>query len=154
MAAYNKVILVGNLTRDPELRRMPDTNTAVAKMGLAISEKYRDKLGEMKETVCFVDVEAWGSQGENCDKYLSKGSPILVDGALRLDQWENDQGQKRSRHFVRAQRVQFLGSPSGGGQSRSESSTATETAPQAAAPAAKERAADVAAEDNDDDMPF
>ncbi|MFC1498867.1 single-stranded DNA-binding protein [Verrucomicrobiota bacterium] len=115
MASFNKVILVGNLTRDPELSWTPgkedSASVAVTKMGLAVSEKYKSKAGKQVESVCFVDVVVWRRQAETCAEYLSKGSPVLIEGRLQFDQWENKQGEKRNKLRVRADRVQFLGSP-------------------------------------------
>lgn len=110
MADLNKVILVGRLTRDPEVRYTP-SGTAVADLGFAVSDQYKSKSGEMVENTCFVDIVVWGRQAETCGEYLSKGSPALVEGRLQLDQWENQQGEKRSKLRVKADRVQFLGSP-------------------------------------------
>ncbi|MEI6970437.1 MAG: single-stranded DNA-binding protein [bacterium] len=104
----NKVFLMGNLTRNPELRKTP-TGLSVSDIGLAVSEKYKNKSGEVVESVCFADVVVWGKQAETCGQYLAKGSPVLVEGRLQLDQWQTDQGEKRSRLRVRADRVQFLG---------------------------------------------
>ena len=109
MASLNKVILAGNLTRDPELRHIP-SGTAVVDMGLAISESYKNKAGDQVDSVVFVDVVVWGRQAETSAEYLSKGSPVLIEGRLQLDQWEQE-GQKRSKMRVRAERVQFLSSP-------------------------------------------
>ena len=110
MASLNYVVLAGNLTRDPVVRNTP-SGTAVADLGLAVSDKYKNKAGELVETVCFVDVVAWGRQAEVCQQYLHKGSPVLVEGRLQLDQWESKEGEKRSKLRVRADRVQFLSSP-------------------------------------------
>jgi len=110
MARYNRVILMGNLTREPELRKI-DSGVAVADLGLATSETYKNRNGEQVETVCFVDVVTWGRQAETCAEYLSKGSPIFVEGKLQFDQWESQDGGKRSKLRVRAHRVQFLGRP-------------------------------------------
>jgi single-strand DNA-binding protein len=114
MASLNKVLLIGNLTRDPEIRHTPK-GTAVGDLALAINMVYRTPEGGEKEEVCYVDVVVWGRQAETCKDYLSKGSPIFVEGRLQLDQWESQQGEKRSRLRVRADRVQFLGR--GGGNS-------------------------------------
>lgn len=109
MASYNKVILMGNLTRDPELKYLPN-GTAVANFGLAMSEAYTDRqTGEKKESVCFVDVEAWGRQAEIVNEYLQKGRPVFVEGSLKFESWETDDGMKRSRLRVRAFRCQFIG---------------------------------------------
>lgn len=110
MADLNRVILAGRLTRDPEVRYTP-SGTAVADLGVAITDSYRNRAGEMVEQTCFVDVVVWGRQAETTGEYLGKGSPLLIEGRLQLDQWENQQGEKRSKLRVKADRVQFLGSP-------------------------------------------
>lgn len=114
-ASLNKVLLMGNLTRDPEVKYTPK-GTAVCDLGLAINDSYKAQDGTIKETVTYVDVEVWGRTAENCKQYLTKGRPVFVEGQLRLDQWEQE-GQKRSKMKVRADRVQFLGGGGpGGGQ--------------------------------------
>ncbi len=114
MASFNKVILVGNLTRDPELRYTPK-GTAIAKLGLAVNRVWTNESGEKKEEVTFVDVDVFGRTAENVGQYMRKGRPILIEGRLRLEQWDDKQtGQKRSRLGVVAETVQFLGSPNGG----------------------------------------
>ncbi|MDD5263119.1 MAG: single-stranded DNA-binding protein [Methylacidiphilales bacterium] len=113
MASLNKVFLIGNLTRDPEIRHTPK-GTAVGDLAMAMNMVYRGLDGTEKEEVCYVDVVVWGRQAETCKEYLSKGSPIFVEGRLQLDQWETQQGEKRSRLRVRAERVQFLGRGGGG----------------------------------------
>ena len=115
MGAMNRVFLMGNLTRDPELRKTP-TGLSVSDLGLAVSEKYRNKAGEMVESVCFADIVVWGRQAETCGQYLTKGAPVIVEGRLQLDQWQTDKGEKRSRLRVRADRVQFLGRASKGNE--------------------------------------
>ncbi|MBI4436327.1 MAG: single-stranded DNA-binding protein [Candidatus Omnitrophica bacterium] len=107
MASLNKVFLMGNLTRDPELRYVP-SGTAVASFGLAMNRTYTTQTGEKKEEVCFVTVVVWGKQAESCSQYLNKGSQVLVEGRLSSRSWEQE-GQKRSVLEVRAERVQFLG---------------------------------------------
>ena len=109
MASYNKVQLMGNLTRDPELRHTP-SGTAVVDMGLAVNESFKNKAGEKVEQVCFVDVVVWGRQAETTAEFLKKGSPVFIEGRLQLDQWETEGGEKRSKLRVRADRVLFLGS--------------------------------------------
>ena len=107
MANFNKVMLMGNLTRDPELRYTPN-GASVANFGLATNRKY--KVGdELKEEVCYVEITVWGKQGENCAKYLSKGRPAFIEGYLKFSTWESD-GQKRNKLEVVANLVQFLGS--------------------------------------------
>jgi single-strand DNA-binding protein len=114
MASFNKVILVGNLTRDPELR-YTSKGTAIAKIGLAVNRVWTSETGEKKEEVTFVDVDVFGRTAENVGQYMRKGSPILIEGRLRLDQWDDKQtGQKRSKLGVVAETVQFLGGPRSG----------------------------------------
>ena len=108
--SFNKTILMGNLTRDPEIRSLPSGAT-VTNFGLAVSETWTDKTsGEKREEVCFVDVDAWGRQGEVVLEYFSKGKPILVEGKLKFRQWEADDGSKRSKHSVTLDRFSFVGS--------------------------------------------
>ena len=117
MASYNKVILAGNLTRDPELKYTP-SGMAIAKIGLAMNRKWKTETGEMKEEVTFVDVDAFGRQAETIGQYLKRGRPILIEGRLKLDQWDDKQtGQKRSRLGVVCESFQFLdsGRPGEGG---------------------------------------
>jgi single-strand DNA-binding protein len=109
MASMNRVFLLGNLTRDPEVRYLP-SGQAVAEFRLAVSHKYKTQSGEEKEDTCYVDVSVWGRQAETCGQYLSKGSPALVDGRLKYDEWEKD-GKKNNKLRVVAERVQFVGAP-------------------------------------------
>src|SRR5260221_6186842 len=139
MASFNKVILVGNLTRDPELRYTPK-GMAIAKVGLAVNRNWTSETGEKKEEVTFVDVDIFGRTAENVAQYMRKGRPILIEGRLRLDQWDDKQtGQKRSKLGVVGEVVQFLGSPTGGqgGAPAAPRPPAAASAP-AASPAAPE----------------
>ena len=106
MAGVNKVFLLGNLTRDPELRYTAN-GFAVAGFGIAVNRKYKQD-NEWKEEVCFVDITVWGKQGENCAEYLHKGSSAFIEGRLNFRSWETEQGQKRSKLEVVATNVQFL----------------------------------------------
>lgn len=116
MAAYNKVILVGNLTSDPEVRRIGGSGTAVCTLRVAIDDSYQNRNGEKVDRAVFVDCDVWDKQAENCQRFLSKGSPVLVDGRLQMDTWQDrDSGANRSKLKVRAERVQFLGSRRDGG---------------------------------------
>ena len=134
MASFNKVILVGNLTRDPELRYTPK-GTAIAKIGLAVNRVWTNEAGEKKEEVTFVDVDVFGRTAENVGQYMRKGRPMLVEGRLRLDQWDDKQtGQKKSRLGVVADTVQFLGSPTGGEGSPPPSRPAARPTPTPSAP--------------------
>ncbi len=110
MSAMNRVFLMGNLTRDPAVRHTPG-GQAVSDLGLAVSERYRNKAGEMVETTCFADIVVWGNQAEACGQHLIKGARVMVEGRLQFDQWQTAAGEKRSRLRVRADRVQFLGRP-------------------------------------------
>jgi single-strand DNA-binding protein len=108
MASFNKVILMGNLTREPDLRYTPK-GTAVATLGLAVNRAWRTEAGELKEEVTFVDIEVFGRTAENVGKYMHKGSPLLVEGRLKLDSWEDKQtNQKRSKLKVVGETVQFI----------------------------------------------
>lgn len=154
MASFNKVILMGRLTRDPELKQAA-SGIKVTDLGLAISEQWRDKNGEAQETVCFVDVVVWDKQAEICCQYLAKGRLILVEGSLQLDEWTNPQGEKRSKLRVRAKRVQFM--PDGSKRTENEGSeqpganhtpaTAGQSSPKPASP-------DLNDLGDDDDLPF
>ena len=112
MASYNKVILVGNLTRDPELKYIP-SGTAVAELGLAVNDKRKNPQGEWVDETTFIDVTLWARTAEVANEYLAKGSPVLIEGRLKLDQWENKEGQKRSKLRVIGERMQMLGSKAG-----------------------------------------
>ncbi|MBA3650562.1 MAG: single-stranded DNA-binding protein [Chthoniobacterales bacterium] len=115
MANLNKVLLMGNLTRDPEVRYTPK-GTAVAELGIAVNRVYSGENGEKREEVTFVDVTVWGRTAENVGEYLKKGRPVFVEGRLQLDSWEDKQsGQKRNKLKVVADNVQFLGSRGGAG---------------------------------------
>jgi single-strand DNA-binding protein len=155
MANLNKVMLIGNLTRDPELRVTPK-GTAICTFSLAVNRKFRDESGADREEVTYVDIEAWGKAGENISKYCTKGRPLFVEGRLRLDQWEDkNTKEKRSRMKVVCENFQFLGSGGGrseggnggeGGEGRSNSPTPRSAAPSRPAPAAQENL--------DEDVPF
>jgi len=114
MASFNRIILMGNLTRDPQLKYLPN-NTAVCEFGLAVNHRWRDRDGNQREEVCFVDVTAFGRQGEVINQYVTKGRPILVEGRLKLDTWTAQDGGKRSKHSVIVDNFQFVGAREGGG---------------------------------------
>ncbi len=116
MPYLNKVFLMGNLTRDPELRQV--SGIAYCSFGMAINRQFQSARGEMREESCFVEVETWNKSAEVAAQYLRKGRPVFVEGRLRYDQWDDrETGKKRSRLIVRADRVQFVDSPSGGASS-------------------------------------
>lgn len=110
MAGYNRIIMIGNLTRDPEYRQLP-SGQGVCQLGIASNRQYRNKqTGAMVQEVCFIDIDVFGPQAESCKKYLQKGRSVLVEGRLKLDTWETPEGQKRSKHGIIADRVVFLSS--------------------------------------------
>jgi len=148
MANFNKVLLMGNLTRDPELRYTPK-GTAVATIGVAVNRRWKDENGQPREETTFVDVDAFGRQAENIGQYFKKGRPIFIEGRLRYQTWEDKQsGAKRSKLTVTLENFQFVDSQrsadAGGGGSS--------PAPQRSAPAAD--AGGDASPPEDDDVPF
>ena len=118
---FNKVILIGNLTRDPELRYTPQ-GTSVCSFGMAVNRKYRSGE-EMKEEVTFINIVVFGKQADSCGQYLSKGSATLIEGRLHENRWETPEGQKRSRHEVVAENVRFLPRKQGAGSGSGMNST-------------------------------
>jgi single-strand DNA-binding protein len=114
MANFNKVLLIGNLTRDPQLSYTP-TQTAVVDFGLAVNRRWKGQDGESKEETCFVDCRAFGRLAENINKYLTKGRPLFVEGRLTFNSWTAQDGTKRSKHRVTVENFQFLGGPGPGG---------------------------------------
>ena len=166
-ASLNKVMLIGNLTRDPDVKYTPK-GTAVCDLGLALNDSYKAQDGTIKETVTFVDVEVWGRTAENCKQYLTKGRSVFIEGQLKLDQWETPQGEKKSKMRVRALTVQFLsggqgqgGGGGGGGERRSSGGGGYDQRPAAGseAPRTSSRPPASVSEDrpplpDDDDIPF
>ena len=108
MASYNRVIMMGNLTRDPECKQL-NSGQMVCKLGLASNRQFKNRqTGDMVQEVCFVDIDVWGAQAESCSKYLQKGRGVLIEGRLKLDSWVDNTGNKRSKHSIVADRVTFL----------------------------------------------
>lgn len=159
MANFNKVYLIGNLTRDPELRVTPK-GTAICQFGLAVNRQFKDESGALRDETTFVDIEAWGKQGETIAKYCTKGRPLFVEGRLKFDQWEDKtSGQKRSKLKVVLEGFQFLGSrgdgaaPGGAGGDDADQTPERHSPPvrgsnRPASPAAP------AQESADEDVPF
>ncbi|MDR2664211.1 MAG: single-stranded DNA-binding protein [Puniceicoccales bacterium] len=110
MATLNRVYLIGNLTRDPEVRTTP-SGTCICRLGLAVTRQFRNADGSSREEVLFIEVDSFGRQAETIARYVTKGRPILIEGRLRLDQWESQNGEKRSRIMVVAENFQFLTAP-------------------------------------------
>ena len=127
-ASLNKVLLIGNLTRDPELRYVP-SGTAVATFTIAVNRVYTSQAGEKKEEVSFIKIVVWGRRAEVCGEYLSKGSPVFIEGRLQSRSWEGQDGQKRSTMEVIADNVQFLRGAAGAGKG-SEPSAKGDALPQ------------------------
>ena len=152
MASFNKVILLGNLTRDPEVRYTPK-GSAVCDLGLAVNRAYTLENGEKREEVTYVDVVLWARLAEIAGEYLKKGRPVFIEGRLQLDTWDDKQsGQKRSKLRVIGETMQLLGSrPSGGGGAGD--SGADEDRGSRGRPAAPPKAA-APAEPDDDEIPF
>lgn len=119
MANFNKVLLMGNLTRDPQLSYLP-SQTPVVEFGLAVNRRWTSKEGVQKDDTCFVDCRAFGRQAENLNKYMQKGRPIFVEGRLVYETWTAQDGSKRSRHRVVVENFQFLGAPGAGRQATGE----------------------------------
>jgi single-strand DNA-binding protein len=148
MASFNKVILLGNLTRDPEVRYTPK-GTAVTELGMAVNRVYTAENGEKREETTFVDVTLWGRTAEIAGEYLKKGRPVFIEGRLQLDTWDDKQsGQKRSKLKVVGEGLQLLGGRPGGGGGGDEEggsrSSRPAPPPKAAAPS----------EPDDDEIPF
>jgi single-strand DNA-binding protein len=146
MASYNRVILLGNLCRDPELRKTPG-GASVVELRLAVSEVFRNKTtNEKTEKTCYVDVVVWHQQAELCQQYLSKGSPLFVEGRLQYDEWKNPQGETRNKLRVQADRIQLIGGPRG-------NAPHGEVAPPAGGSAAPAKAHEPASGTDDDHFP-
>ncbi|MHC4265604.1 MAG: single-stranded DNA-binding protein [Planctomycetota bacterium] len=139
MANFNKVLLMGNLTRDPQLTYLP-SQTAVVEFGLASNRRWKSQEGQQREETCFIDCRAFGRMAENINKYLTKGRPVFIEGRLTFDSWTAQDGSKRSKHRVTVENFQFLSS-AGAGQSERD-----EGRPQA------QQQTPVA--DSEDDIPF
>jgi single-strand DNA-binding protein len=154
MANFNKVILAGNLTRDPELRYTPK-GLAICKFGLAINRNWTTESGEKKEEVTFVDIDAFGRQAETIAQYLKKGGGVMIEGRLRLDQWDDKQtGQKRSKLGVVVEGFQFTGNANRAEGGEPSAPRSRPTAPTGAAAASAPPAGDDAPPHDEDDVPF
>jgi single-strand DNA-binding protein len=153
MPSYNKVILIGHVTRDPELRHSTK-GTAVCQLGLAVNREWKSESGEKREDVTFVDVDAFGRTAETIGQYLKKGRPVMVEGRLKTETWEDKQtGGKRSKLKVVCESFQFLGSRDA--DSGGNAAPPRPTAPaRAAAPARPSQAASEPADDSEDSVPF
>ena len=145
MASYNKVILLGNLTRDPQLSYLP-SQTAVVDFGLATNRKWTDQSGAAREDVCFVDCQMFGKRAEVINKYLHKGDPLFAEGRLKFDSWQAQDGTKRSKLRVFVENFEFISS------GRKNNSGQDDRQP--SAPVGQEENIDMSAGSSDDDIPF
>ena len=143
MANYNKVLLIGNLTRDPQLSYLP-SQTAVVEFGLAVNRRWKGKDGSNRESTCFIDCRAFGAPAETLNKYMNKGGSLFVEGRLDFDSWTAQDGTKRSKHRVTVDNFQFLGGPRQGG-----AASAGQDKGQSQVPAEPEQTGAT-----DDDIPF
>ena len=146
MANLNRVFLIGNLTRDPELR-YTSSGVSVCTLRLAVNRRFTTRQGEKREETLFIDVTVWSKQAEVCSQYLSKGQPVFIEGRLRQETWTGSDGQKRSKIGVVAERFQFLGSAPGGG-----ATTTPPAGPSEAAGGEEQRPGKPSAEE--DEIPF
>ena len=150
MASYNRVILVGNLTRDPQMSYLPSQMPVVA-FGIAVNRRWRGTDGQQREETCFVDCRAYGKQAETINQYLGKGKAVLVEGRLQYDTWEGKDGTKRSKHRVIVERFQFLGPP---GAPSSRPAAAQQPTPAAAQGQGDAEEPPPMEEGGPDDIPF
>lgn len=128
MASYNRVIMMGNLTRDPEIKQLT-SGQSVGRFSIASSRQYKNRqTGTVTQEVCFIDVDVWGQQAEVCKQYLAKGKPVLIEGRLKLDSWQDAEGNKRSKHTVVADRVTFLSAGTGAQEDAEAGAGASEEA--------------------------
>jgi single-strand DNA-binding protein len=157
MAGFNKVLLMGNLTRDPQLSYTP-SQTAVVDFGLAVNRRWTSKGGESKEETCFVDCRAFGRQAENINKYLTKGRPVFVEGRLTFDSWTSQDGTKRSKHRVTVETFQFLPGTAGAPPAETDETSASSAGSQIDRSAGQDTDAGPAASgptgEGRDDIPF
>lgn len=152
MANVNKVILIGNITRDPEIRHTPK-GTAVTDLGIAVNRIYSSEQGEKREETTFVDVTLWGRQAELAGEYLSKGRPVYIEGRLQMDSWEDKaSGQKRSKLKVVGETMQFLGGRGDGGGNSSGAPRSGNDNSSSGQESQEDRGG--SASDDDDDIPF
>lgn len=158
MANFNRIIIIGNLTRDPDYKQQP-SGQGLCKLGIASNRQFRNKAtGALTQEVCFVDIAVWGPQAESCKQFLQKGRPVLVEGRLKFDNWKDAEGNTRSKHSIVAERVVFLGS-----RQDSETGVSFETGLTAARAAEQDNASFAGSDPSDmkfteeaftDDLPF
>ncbi len=124
MAGYNRIVIMGNLTRDPDYKQLT-SGQAVCRLGIACNRQFKNRqTGAMVQEVCYIDIDVWGAQAESCRQYLQKGRPVLIEGRLKYDTWEDQEGKTRSKHSIVADRVMFLSSSSQAAESEGAEETA------------------------------
>lgn len=129
MASYNRIIIIGNLTRDPDYKQLP-SGQPVTRLGIASNRQYKNRqTGSMVQEVCFIDVDVFGPQAESCRQYLQKGRPALIEGRLKFDTWQSPDGQTRTKHSIVADRVVFLGSAQGSAEAETDLGTDSSQTP-------------------------
>ena len=129
MASFNRIIIAGNLTRDPEYKQLP-SGQGVCRLGLASNRQFKNRqTGTAIQEVCYVDIDVWGPQADSCNKFLQKGRGVLIEGRLKFDTWQDPQGQTRSKHSIVADRVVFLGAGGGEAGEMGEEPGASDPAP-------------------------
>ncbi len=157
MANFNRVIIMGNLTRDPELKQQP-SGQAMCRLSLASNRQFRNKqTGTLSQEVCYIDAAVWGPQADSCHQYLQKGRPVLVEGRLRYDTWKDAEGQTKTRHSIVADNVVFLGSGQRAEQSGADEGARTSPATKAADGLGNDSISDALFKDEapfTDDLPF
>lgn len=157
MASFNKVILMGNLTRDPEFRVTPG-GLQICKLGLAVNRTFKDKEGNRREETTFVDIDAFGTQAEVLSKYMTKGRPIFIEGRLKFDSWETNEGEKRSKLGVVLENFQFMGGrgegEDGGSGSREGGQYSRDEQRSAPPPRSSSSREQASSDDVEDDVPF
>ena len=153
MANYNKVILAGNLTRDPQMSILP-SQTPVTEFGMAINRRWKGQDGQQREETCFVDCQCYGRQAEILNQYMSKGRPILVEGRLRFSSWEDKTGQKRSKLRVVVERFQFLGGRPAGAEAGPAAAQPPAPSASPGEPVGPDESAPPPDEGNRDNIPF
>jgi single-strand DNA-binding protein len=150
----NRVIITGNLTKDPDLSSIPGSNTSVCSLRIACNGRRRTAEGQWEDQPNYFDVTVWGQQGENCAKYLSKGRPVAIDGRLRWREWTNNDGQKRQAVDIIAESVQFLGGRDDAGNGNGFSSSTSQTESDVPIDSGDFERAPAAAAASDEDIPF
>ena len=147
MASFNRIIIAGNLTRDPEYKQLP-SGQGVCRLGLASNRQFKNRqTGAAIQEVCYVDIDVWGPQADSCNKFLQKGRGVLIEGRLKFDTWQDPQGQTRSKHSIVADRVVFLGNGGEAGEAQEEPAAADSSSSNSKTPSKKAESASYGTQD-------